>query len=284
MPSLDDIYSFFVNRQWSALVLVLVAVLCWVVVRLSKDDAAPSWFAVPARWRPVLAIGLGAAAGAIYKAATSGVSWGQGLWLGLTAGIGAVMIQVFGVDVARGGKDVPLPKAMSMRPPPPPPPANGSPDETSPVDVPKFPKPPSALRRMILAAAVPLLFGCAQLHAAMPVVEDVITYVQDAEQALSSLETILGLFLATAPPATQEEYVTIDDRVHRSLDAIVRLGRAGEALDSANMQAAISDFQAAWNDLQGFVTKTGVHPHNALGAPRPPLQPLLMGVHVKGGA
>lgn len=283
MPTFDDLFAFAAAHNWSAVFLAVASVLLWVVVRLSKDDAWPPWFSIPSRLRPLLAIGLGAAAGALYKAAADGVSWKQGLWLGVSAGVGAVLIQVFGVDVLRGGKEMPIPKSLSIRPPPPP--SGSGPVPGSGTDDTKPATPPPAMKRVIalamLVALAPATLGCSLLHSAVPVLDDVIAYVTDAEQVLAVLESIAQLFFLAHPdPTLQQEYVRLDKRVHLSLDASVRLAHAGKDLDSSDMQAAVADFQAAWNDLQQFASAHGIAapPTPKLGAGEMP-QPMLMTVH-----
>jgi len=267
MPTLDSLITFLTAHNWSAVFLVLASIAAWFIVRLSKDDAGPAWFAVPPRWRPMLAIGCGAFAGAVYKAAADGMTWKQGLLLGVSAGIGAVLLQVFGVDFARGGKDVPMPKALSVRPPPPPAsPGNGSVD----VVIPTPPPPPSLHERRALfarktrgwvfATMVLVLPGCGLLHSAIPVLNDVIAVVEDGEQILAIIEAAATLFFAQHPDMkdVQASFVKIDSRAHAALDAATRLARAGEEADKGQLDAAMADFTLAYKDLMTLAGQMGI--------------------------
>lgn len=153
MPVLDLLSA----HNWIALAALVAT---FVLTRLSKDDTTFP-LNISSRWRPVFAFVTGevlvAATTAIYNAATAGhVTVRQALQAGAIAGLGAILTHVFGVQVLRGGRDVPVPSKLSVRPPPPP----GGP---SVVDVPPPPKTPTTFQRRTLselaAVAVVALTG-----------------------------------------------------------------------------------------------------------------------------
>ncbi len=87
-------------HKWFA----LSALVVWTIVRLLKSDTKLP-VTIPARWRPVLALGLGFVAGALDKIA-SGTPWKQAVTWGLGVGVAAILAQTFGVDVMRDGREI----------------------------------------------------------------------------------------------------------------------------------------------------------------------------------
>jgi hypothetical protein len=92
------------KHEWVALSALLIG----LIVRLLKEDTRFPPFAIPARWRPVLAIGLGALSGALHAVAT-GTPWRDALLGGLVSGSLAIAGHGTIVDGFRDGKDVPMP-------------------------------------------------------------------------------------------------------------------------------------------------------------------------------
>lgn len=90
------------------------AAMIYIVVRATKPDVrwAPT---LDPRWRPLLAALCGVALSGFYKV-LSGESADAALKWGLSAAAAAVLAHVFGIEVARGGKDVPM---IGSIPPPP---------------------------------------------------------------------------------------------------------------------------------------------------------------------
>jgi hypothetical protein len=111
----SQLLALLAERKW----IPLSALVVWMVVRLLKSDTKIP-VDIPPRWRPVLAVVLGVAASSLDKIAEGG-DWRKVAPEGLAVGVIAILVQVFGVDVLRGGKDVAVPKALSKYPPPPPP-------------------------------------------------------------------------------------------------------------------------------------------------------------------
>lgn len=115
------------KHQWVGLAALIIGLL----VRLMKEDTKFPPFAIPARWRPVVALGLGEASG-LLQAVSTGTPWREALLGGLISGALAVTGHGAIVDALRNGKDVPLPgltKALerpSRRAPEPPTPPDPS--------------------------------------------------------------------------------------------------------------------------------------------------------------
>lgn len=138
MQNVGDVAALVAAHSWIA----LAALIVFAIVRLLKSDTKIP-LNIPARYRPVLAIALGAVAGVLDHVA-SGTPWRQALVNGATAGVLAIMGNVLGVDVLRDGVDVPVPKGISV--PPPPMPEGGTlaihfPPATKPVDAVFIPDP-----------------------------------------------------------------------------------------------------------------------------------------------
>lgn len=91
----------------------LAALLIGLVVRLLKEDARfPPW-AVLARWRPLLAVGLGVLSGAL-QAVSTGTPWRDAIVGGLVSGFIAIAGHEAIVESVRNGKDVPLPGLLRV--------------------------------------------------------------------------------------------------------------------------------------------------------------------------
>ncbi|MDB4994369.1 MAG: hypothetical protein JWM74_1801 [Myxococcaceae bacterium] len=113
MPTVEDVAALVVAHSW----IPLLALIVFAVVRLLKSDTKIP-INIPPRFRPVLAVVLGSIGGVLDHVA-SGTPWKQAMINGATGGVLAILANVFGIDVLRGGRDVPMPKALSSRPPPP---------------------------------------------------------------------------------------------------------------------------------------------------------------------
>ena len=116
--------NLIAKHQWVALSSLIIG----LIVRLMKEDTRFPPFAIPARWRPMLAIGLGVLSGVLHTVA-SGTPWRDALLGGLVSGSLAIAGHGTVVDSARDGKDIPLPgltKPAPTKPPEPVTPADPS--------------------------------------------------------------------------------------------------------------------------------------------------------------
>lgn len=86
----------------------LAALIIGLIVRLLKEDTRFPPFAMPARWRPLLAVGLGIGSG-ILQAASTGTPWRDAILGGVVSGLVAIAGHEAIVESIRDGKDVPLP-------------------------------------------------------------------------------------------------------------------------------------------------------------------------------
>lgn len=217
MPTLEQLAA---AHNWIALGAL---VLTFALTRLSKADTAFP-LTIPSRWRPLFAFAVGevlvAASTAIYNAALGGhMTWQQMLQTGAYAGLGAILTHTFGVQVLRGGRDVPVPAKLSVRPPPPP----GGP---SVVDIPppsKVPSAPKYQRRSLrelaaLAAAVVaavLAFDCTP-----PVAK------------LATTTTCDAIVVAVDPESGQAQQLCGDAGTMAGLVADVFAQRAASSVDA----------------------------------------------------
>lgn len=104
MPDIpiSEILALATDRKWT----VLLALLVGTIVRCSKPDVVfPS---LPARWRPLLAAAL-AIVGAGASAVFGGVPLDVAGNAALEAFVLATMGHVLGIDVLRGGREIPMP-------------------------------------------------------------------------------------------------------------------------------------------------------------------------------
>lgn len=144
-----------------------------------------------------------------------------------------------------------------------------------------------ALAVVVVAGAVPTtLTGCKLLHDAVPAIDKVLVYVQDAEEILAGVETVATLFFASHPDlaTAQADFAKADQKVHQALDALVRLAHAGKDIDDQDVAAAVKDFQEAYRALTYLLQVHGVSVPSpgtgTLGA-HVATEPLLMGVHTE---
>jgi len=281
MPALsaNDLLALVQAKNWMA----VAALVVFSLVRLMKPDTKLP-INIPSRWRPVIAVVLGEASMAIYQAAIGGLTWKQGLAGGAIVGVGAIMAHVFGVDVLGKGKDVPLPKALSIRPPPPPPPPPAG-DEVVVVDVPPPPKTPRNIPPALPAIAFGLALmlsvtGCSALHSAMPVIDSVLQVVQDGEQILEVIEAAADVFFAQHPDqtGTRALFAKADQDCHEALDAMLRATQGADDADKGKLNAALSDFRAAYQSLTSLMSTLGIQApgQSLVGAARPRHEPLAM--------
>lgn len=96
--------------------LAIAAAVIGLIVRLLKQDVTflPT---IPARWRPVVAVALGVAAGVLDKAAT-GVLWREAILNGVLAGFTAIAGHGVLITSARDGRELGTPKAHDAIPTP----------------------------------------------------------------------------------------------------------------------------------------------------------------------
>lgn len=92
------------KHQWVGLAALVIG----FVVRLLKEDSRFPPFALPARWRPLLAMGLGVVSG-ILQAVSTGTPWRDAILGGLVSAFVAIAGHDAIVGSLRDGKDVPLP-------------------------------------------------------------------------------------------------------------------------------------------------------------------------------
>jgi len=114
------------KHEWVGLAALIIGLL----VRLMKADSRFPPFAVPARWRPLLAIGLGIASG-VLQAASTGTPWRDAILGGVVSGFVAIAGHETIVGAIRDGKDVALPGLMKV---PPTPDRGPKPEPPTPVD------------------------------------------------------------------------------------------------------------------------------------------------------
>lgn len=173
MLDLPLVLSFIHAHKWA----LLAAVVIGFVARLSKDDAiGPT---VPARWRPLFVLGLGAVITAC-DAIVAGQPTPDAIVLGLGSAITAILGHTVVVHSLRGGRELPLGPLARKTPPPRPPTGPSNPpslprprglrdgDASGPFARAAVRPPPRPPRFTALCAALVLVVAC---HAPAPVIE-----------------------------------------------------------------------------------------------------------------
>jgi hypothetical protein len=109
-----DVVALFREHKFT----VLAGILIFFLVRVVKDERIP--IPITPRWRPALAVGLGVLV-VLSEALLSGASWAEAGEVGAGAAVGAILLHVFGIEVLRGGKELPIPGLANRNGPPAPP-------------------------------------------------------------------------------------------------------------------------------------------------------------------
>lgn len=104
--SVEQILDMWKSGGW----VPFAALAVGLIVRVTKEDTKLP-IDIPAKWRPMVAIVAGALLGAFEKVIAGG-AWKDALLGGAAAAVLAIAGHYLGVDVARGGKDIPVPGMM----------------------------------------------------------------------------------------------------------------------------------------------------------------------------
>lgn len=118
--------------------------------------------------------------------------------------------------------------------------------------------------------ALPITTGCGLLHAAIPVIEDILSIVADAQALLEAISAAAAIFFA-AHPELHDQQVVFQKKYGQcevALDTITRLGRGGEAADKGQLEQAFNEFRAAYTDLEQLVGSLGIKSGDKLAAGR----------------
>lgn len=103
--------------------------------------------------------------------------------------------------------------------------------------------------------ALPLA-GCAQLASVLP---DVIAYVQDGTQVLDAIDVFVNQYFAAHPnPTEQAKYTKAMADARAALQTALHAAQGTQHLDQASVDAAFSDFKAAYLELMTIVKPYGV--------------------------
>jgi len=98
---IETIITLIMSHQWLALSVVLIG----VTVRLLKTERAQRWLvAIPPRYRPLLAVGLGIVSG-ILEAIAAGTPWIEALLRGLLAAVVAMAGHDVIIEGLLGGRE-----------------------------------------------------------------------------------------------------------------------------------------------------------------------------------
>lgn len=104
-----DLSALIAAHQWYALAAIAVGLL----IRLLKDDTKlPT---LPAKWRPWLVVAAGVIAAVVSKL-QGGASLKDAIVNGAIVGLLPIVAHQLGVESLLGGKEVPLPSALLVKP------------------------------------------------------------------------------------------------------------------------------------------------------------------------
>jgi hypothetical protein len=106
---------------------------------------------------------------------------------------------------------------------------------------------------ILLALAAPLVTGCGAIAAAVPLVTAI---VADALAILSGIDTLVQEHFRRhpdVPMTTRQRYAQLYDWTLRSLRALQHSAEGAKNLDDGEVRAAFADFEAAYNELKGWL-------------------------------
>lgn len=110
----QELLQQIIARKWVAVAAIVIG----IIVRLLKSDTKIP-IDIPPRLRPWLAIGLGAAAGALDKLTNvDKVTWTTALLEGVTAAVVAIVSHTLVIQSARDGKELNVPGLIKENTPP----------------------------------------------------------------------------------------------------------------------------------------------------------------------
>ena len=245
---LQPLFDLVSQHRWPLVAALVIGCL----VRALKDDitATPT---LPARWRPVVSIGLGLLSGV--GEGLSGKPWVQALIGGLLAGLLPVSANEVLVEGLLGQRTKLAAKSASVPPPaaPPAPPAASPPARDA-------GRPPGSMlmRRSFVGSACVAAVACAGAAlcgcSAAPVVVEVATVVTVAatlaETAVANVTNFVNAYFAIHADAALQ--ATIDAALQRAKDAaaaLVSLGNGATYVAEADYLQALAAFQAFYADL-----------------------------------
>ena len=178
------------------------------------------------------------------------------------------MLSAFGCDVPKFQKSLRV--FITGRRPPPDPPAP-TPPAAPPAagsEPPTKPDTPMALRTRgwrfaaIFAASLACasITGCGLLHAAVPVISEIVAIVSDAQEILAIIDAAAQLFFAQHPELVEARarYTSIMSKAHVSLDAAIRTMRGATELEQNKVDEAFANFRVAYGDLLALVESLGL--------------------------
>lgn len=207
----DQLISLWHAGGWVPVATFIVGLL----VRLMKDDTKIP-VNLPKKWRPYVAIALGVALGVIEKIA-AGSTWKTAVGGGLLAGGFAIVGHVFGIEVLRGGKEIPIPGLMKS-------------DDNAP------PKPPVL---PLLALGALMLLGCPPA-AKSPSAQ--------AVAALAVNSVALGVRIANEACRDRAQAIFVEGDKQRSLELANKCTAEYKTARAALMAAAYAI--DGWSDAE----------------------------------
>ena len=118
---IQPILDLIAQHKWVGVAALVIGLL----VRMMKEDTSFPPFAIPSRWRPYLALGLGIASG-VLQAVSTGTPWKTALTGGLVSGVVAIVGHDTVIAGLLNGKEIRIPGLTKDPPSATPPHASGS--------------------------------------------------------------------------------------------------------------------------------------------------------------
>lgn len=221
--ALTNLLALVNAHKWVAVASIVVGLL----VRMTKDDPIVAWFpvAIPARYRPLIAFGLGMISGALQKLA-EGIDWPTALVGGAVSAALAMSAHAVVISSLRNGRELGEAKPGPAKPP--------------------------LLPTLLLCL---VLGGCAAVATLVTIADAVAIAAPYAAQVVGDIEAFADHYFAAHPdPVKAAEVKARLERAKLAALALGKLGAAGVDVSQQDYLDAIREFQAAYNDLYAALT------------------------------
>jgi len=102
--------------------------------------------------------------------------------------------------------------------------------------------------------------SCNQIKTVMPVINDIAAVVDDAQNVLSAIDTVVRTFFSTnaVSPEIQEKYAKVMTKTQLALSGALKALQGAEQLSQEDYDRAFENFKHAYSELSAFLLSIGI--------------------------
>ena len=240
---ISQILALVKAHSWIALAALVIGFL----VRLVRDDSTVAWFpiTIPARWRPLIALGLGIVSG-ILNALVAKVDWPSAIVGGVVSAVTAMGGHAVVINALRNGRELGEKKAEAKAP------GSGRPGSGGAGGVAAA----AALAFCLVLGVPATLSGCAAIPTLVTIADAVAIAAPYAAQVVGDIESFVNAYFTAHPdPKAKAE---IDGRLERAKLTALALGKIGQGgveVSEKDYLGALFAFKQAYEDLYQALLK-----------------------------